>query len=105
MVFKVVRRYMPCARRRLAWLLRAADIVRLKLYAESDIVLCNKCEAALAKTDTVLDALRVGQEALDKAVSIRMKGDWSLKDTAFINFTALTLLAQSLQRASSSQPT
>ncbi|KII84634.1 hypothetical protein PLICRDRAFT_117564 [Plicaturopsis crispa FD-325 SS-3] len=38
---------------------------------ENDLVRCTKCQAVVADTDAVLDALRVGQEALDKATSLQ----------------------------------
>ncbi|KAF9819678.1 hypothetical protein IEO21_01943 [Rhodonia placenta] len=38
---------------------------------EDPLTRCVKCKAAVSSTDAVLDAIRIGQEALDKAVSIQ----------------------------------
>ncbi|KDQ60288.1 hypothetical protein JAAARDRAFT_191683 [Jaapia argillacea MUCL 33604] len=38
---------------------------------ENPLARCVKCKAAVSSTDAVLDALRVGQEALDKAASVQ----------------------------------
>lgn len=35
---------------------------------------CTKCKAIAKATDAVLDALRIGQEALDKATALQFKG-------------------------------
>ncbi|KAI0341475.1 SET domain-containing protein [Trametopsis cervina] len=40
---------------------------------DSDLVRCNECSAVVRATDAVLDALRVGQEALDKASALQFK--------------------------------
>lgn len=45
---------------------------------DSDVVRCIKCNAVLAGTDNVIDALRVGQEALDKANALRLEGSQPL---------------------------
>ncbi|KAA1473083.1 SET domain-containing protein [Dentipellis sp. KUC8613] len=38
---------------------------------EDPLTRCNKCKAVVSSTDSVLDALRVGQEALDKATALQ----------------------------------
>ena len=38
-----------------------------QVNAESSLVRCVKCKTPVKDTDAVLDAVRVGQEALDKA--------------------------------------
>ncbi|KAI0076540.1 SET domain-containing protein [Panus rudis PR-1116 ss-1] len=40
---------------------------------ENNLTRCNKCKAAVASTDAVLDAVRVGQEGLDKATTLQFK--------------------------------
>ncbi|EKM56908.1 uncharacterized protein PHACADRAFT_208075 [Phanerochaete carnosa HHB-10118-sp] len=40
---------------------------------ENDIIRCFKCKAAVTQADAVLDAVRIGQEALDKATNAQFK--------------------------------
>lgn len=42
--------------------------------AEESLTRCMKCNAPVKDTDAVLDALRVGQEALDKAETVQIYG-------------------------------
>jgi hypothetical protein len=42
---------------------------------ESDLVRCSNCNAIVTATASILDALRIGQDALDKASSLRFKGN------------------------------
>ena len=41
------------------------------IYAENSLVRCSKCKTPVKDTDAVLDAVRVGQEALDKAEALQ----------------------------------
>ncbi|KAG6811186.1 hypothetical protein H0H92_008626 [Tricholoma furcatifolium] len=41
---------------------------------DSSLCECDKCRSVLKDTEAVLDAVRVGQEALDKATSLQFKG-------------------------------
>lgn len=43
---------------------------------------CSKCKALLKNTDAVIDAVRIGQEALDKATALQFKGS-HLPDPSF----------------------
>lgn len=47
---------------------------KLTLSAEDPLTRCVKCNSAVASTDAVLDALRIGQEALQKATSLQFSG-------------------------------
>jgi len=38
---------------------------------ENSFIRCMKCKSVVSSTDTVVDAIRVGQEALDKATSVQ----------------------------------
>ncbi|KAK0473758.1 hypothetical protein IW261DRAFT_1503300 [Armillaria novae-zelandiae] len=40
---------------------------------ENPLARCNECKSAIQSTDAVLDAVRVGQEALDKATAVQFK--------------------------------
>ncbi|KAK0217419.1 hypothetical protein EDD85DRAFT_962065 [Armillaria nabsnona] len=40
---------------------------------ENPLTRCNECKSAVQSTDAVLDAVRVGQEALDKATAVQFK--------------------------------
>ncbi|KAF7422345.1 hypothetical protein PC9H_010501 [Pleurotus ostreatus] len=40
---------------------------------DTDIVRCSKCKAVVTSTDAVIDAARVGQEALDKATALQFR--------------------------------
>ena len=42
-----------------------------QLNAECSLVRCVKCKTPVKDTDAVLDAVRVGQEALDKAEALQ----------------------------------
>ena len=44
------------------------------LSLEHTLTRCVKCNAPIADPDAVLDALRVGQEALDKASTLQFRG-------------------------------
>lgn len=44
------------------------------LMTENAVTRCVKCKAAIINADAVLDALRVGQDALEKASSLELKG-------------------------------
>lgn len=48
----------------------------LTFHAENKFTLCSQCNAPVAAStiDSVLDAVRIGQEALDKITSIQCKG-------------------------------
>lgn len=46
----------------------------LGLDLEHSVSLCTKCKAIVKSTDAVLDALRIGQDALDKATALQFKG-------------------------------
>jgi hypothetical protein len=35
---------------------------------------CHRCKAAVPSTDAILDAIRIGHDALDKATSLQFKG-------------------------------
>jgi len=41
---------------------------------ENSLTRCEKCKAPVKDTDAVLDALRVGQEGLDKAEKVQFSG-------------------------------
>lgn len=41
---------------------------------EDSFTRCTKCKTVVSSTDAVLDALRVGQEALDKATLVQSQG-------------------------------
>jgi hypothetical protein len=40
-------------------------------HTEDPVVRCNKCKAAVTSVDSTLDALRIGQEALEKATALQ----------------------------------
>ncbi|KAL4260767.1 MUB1/samB family protein [Pleurotus pulmonarius] len=40
---------------------------------DTDIVRCSKCKAVVTSTDAVIDAVRVGQEGLDKATALQFR--------------------------------
>jgi len=42
--------------------------------SENNLTRCSKCKAPVKDTDAVLDAIRVGQEALDKAEALQFSG-------------------------------
>lgn len=42
--------------------------------SENDLTRCTKCKAVVSATDAVLDAMRVGQQGLDKATVLQLKG-------------------------------
>jgi len=42
--------------------------------SENSLTRCSKCKAPVKDTDAVLDAIRVGQEALDKAEALQFSG-------------------------------
>ena len=46
-------------------------IITDQLNAECSLVRCVKCKTPVKDTDAVLDAVRVGQEALDKAEALQ----------------------------------
>jgi hypothetical protein len=56
------------------FILRKIDIELLAAFIEVPLTRCVKCKAAVASTDAVLDALRVGQEALEKATRLQFSG-------------------------------
>ncbi len=70
-LFIPIRRY---------FVLRKLDIESLNTaFIEVPLTRCVKCKAAVASTDAVLDALRVGQEALQKATRLQFSGNgWLL---------------------------
>ena len=41
---------------------------------ENSLMNCSKCQAPVRDTDAVLDAIRVGQEGLDKAEALQFSG-------------------------------
>lgn len=41
---------------------------------DDDLCRCSKCGAALTSTEAVVDAIRVGQEAIDKAIAVQFQG-------------------------------
>ena len=45
------------------------------MLLEGDLTRCVQCKAMPASLDAVLDAVRLGQEALDKAAAIQFKGN------------------------------
>ncbi len=50
-------------------------IFRLKIcVVENSFTRCSRCKTPLKDTDAVLDAVRVGQEALDKAEALQISG-------------------------------
>ena len=57
------------------FVLRKLDIGLLSAFIEVPLTRCVKCKAAVASTDAVLDALRVGQEALQKATRLQFSGN------------------------------
>lgn len=57
------------------FVLRKFDIELLAAFIEVPLTRCVKCKAAVASTDAVLDALRVGQEALEKATRLQFSGN------------------------------
>ena len=54
---------------------RKQDIEPSTAFIEVPLTRCVKCKAAVASTDAVLDALRVGQEALQKATRLQFSGN------------------------------
>jgi hypothetical protein len=61
------------------FVLRKLNIELLTAFIEVPLTRCVKCKAAVASTDAVLDALRVGQEALQKATRLQFSGNgWLL---------------------------
>ena len=51
----------------------------IKIYpgsslSEDPLTRCRKCKAVVIDTDAVLDAARIGQEALDKANALQFSG-------------------------------
>jgi hypothetical protein len=52
-------------------------------YAECSLVRCVKCKTPVKDTDAVLDAVRVGQEALDKAEALQFSSAWSFTSHTF----------------------
>lgn len=59
---------------RRCFVLRIFDNKLLTAFVEVPLTRCVKCKAAVASTDAVLDALRVGQEALEKATRLQFSG-------------------------------
>jgi hypothetical protein len=51
------------------------DIKLLTAFTEVPLTRCVKCKVAVASTDAVLDALRVCQEALQKATRLQFSGN------------------------------
>jgi hypothetical protein len=61
------------------FVLRKRDIELLTAFIEVPLTRCVKCKTAVASTDAVLDAVRVGQEALQKATRLQFSGNgWLL---------------------------
>ncbi|OJT01751.1 N-lysine methyltransferase SMYD2 [Trametes pubescens] len=56
---------------------------------EDNLFRCTKCGAGVTNVDAVLDAARIGQEALDKATSLQFRGELSLRSKGY-NATQLT---------------
>ncbi|KAJ6614749.1 hypothetical protein B0H10DRAFT_2165021 [Mycena sp. CBHHK59/15] len=54
-----------------AWCPKACGGICPTPTEENSLSRCTKCKAVLQKTDEVLDALRIGQEALDKATVLQ----------------------------------
>ena len=50
------------------------DVARTRPTGNEGPTRCVRCQTAISNTDAVLDALRVGQEALVKASSLQFKG-------------------------------
>ena len=57
------------------FVLQKLDIELLTAFIEVPLTRCVKCKAAVASTDAVLDAVRVGQEALQKATRLQFSGE------------------------------
>lgn len=47
---------------------------KLQISSENPLTRCMKCGAVVKDTDSVLDAVRIGQEALDKATRLQFSG-------------------------------
>jgi hypothetical protein len=42
--------------------------------SDTDMIRCDKCRAAVADVESVVDATRVGQEGLEKATALQFQG-------------------------------
>ena len=49
----------------------------LTFTTDCSLVRCVNCKTPVKDTDAVLDAIRVGQEALDKAEALQFSSTWS----------------------------
>ncbi|KAG1722630.1 uncharacterized protein EDB91DRAFT_202837 [Suillus paluster] len=59
---------------------------------ESEIYQCVKCRAVVTATESIMDSLRVGQEALEKATSIQDTGQSSMLNTKHIHVILVYVL-------------
>lgn len=48
--------------------------VNAYVLIENSFARCTKCKAVVKDTETVLDAIRIGQEALEKATRVQLSG-------------------------------
>ena len=76
MVPAKMRWYLSFAHRRL-FAISIQPFQLLTGYSENGLVCCLKCKTPVKDTDAVLDAVRVGQEALDKAEALQFSSTWS----------------------------
>lgn len=44
------------------------------MFLGNDFTRCSQCSTVVKTTDAVLDAVRIGQEALDKATALQFEG-------------------------------
>ena len=58
----------------LIWFYATHSTDSLGIDLEASVSLCGRCKAIVKSTDIVLDALRIGQDALDKATALQFKG-------------------------------
>ena len=80
MVSQEMRWCLPFAYRRLLQVYHSLDIIITdQLSAECSLVRCVKCKTPVKDTDAVLDAVRVGQEALDKATDLQFSSTLNIR--------------------------